>query len=89
MKNFRKNLDANTALVIAALFLFLPLVAATEFSLRDGGVEKHSLISYRWILDQSGFGENLGITMRVMALAVVLTILLMVPTVTWLSLIHI
>jgi putative spermidine/putrescine transport system permease protein len=86
MMNLRKNLDANIALAIAAIFLFLPLIAATEFSLRDGGTEKHSLISYRWILDQTGFSENLGITMRVMALAVTLTLILMVPTVTWLHL---
>lgn len=82
----RKNLPANLALLVAGLFLFLPLIAATEFSLRDGGPDKHSLISYRWIIEQPGFGENLGITFRVMLLALFLTLILMVPTVTWLHL---
>lgn len=86
MKVFRENFSANIALLIASVFLFLPLIAATEFSLRDGGADKHSLVSFRWILDQQGFSENLGVTMRVMALTVILTILLMVPTVTWLHL---
>jgi putative spermidine/putrescine transport system permease protein len=86
MINLRKNLGPNLGLTLAAIFLFLPLVAATEFSLRDGGTTKHSLISYRWIVDQTGFKENLGITFRVMLLAVFLTLALMVPTVTWLHL---
>jgi putative spermidine/putrescine transport system permease protein len=86
-KNFqRKNLFVNLTLVLAGVFLFLPLISATEFSLRDGGSDKHSLISYKWIIEQDGFLENLGITMRVMGLAVVLTLILMVPTVTWLHL---
>jgi putative spermidine/putrescine transport system permease protein len=86
MIQFRRNFFVNITLAISAVFLFLPLIAATEFSLRDGGVEKHSLVSYRWIISQEGFLENLGITMRVTLLAVALTLALMVPTVTWLHL---
>lgn len=86
IRQLRKNSPANLALLVAGLFLFLPLIAATEFSLRDGGPDKHSLISYRWIIEQPGFGENLGITFRVMLLALFLTLILMVPTVTWLHL---
>lgn len=79
-----KNLLATAILLIAALFLFLPLIGATEFSLRDGGPDKHSFRSYRWIFEQSGFKENLGITFQVTALAVILNLIIMVPTVTWL-----
>jgi putative spermidine/putrescine transport system permease protein len=86
MIHLRKNIWPNISLLIAAVFLFLPLIAATEFSLRDGGTDKHSFISYRWIIDQPGFAENLGITFRVMLLALALTLALMVPTVTWLHL---
>jgi putative spermidine/putrescine transport system permease protein len=86
ISKLRSNLPANFALLVAGLFLFLPLIAATEFSLRDGGQDKHSLISYRWIIEQPGFGENLGITFRVMLLALFITLILMVPTVTWLHL---
>lgn len=86
MTRIKRNIFINLTLGISSIFLFLPLVAATEFALRDGGTEKHSLISFRWILDQEGFLENLNITMRVMLLAVSLTLLVMVPTVTWLHL---
>lgn len=86
MINIRKGAFVNITLALSAVFLFLPLIAATEFSLRDGGTNKHSLISYRWIISQPGFLENLGITSRVMLLAVALTLILMVPTVTWLHL---
>jgi putative spermidine/putrescine transport system permease protein len=88
MKNLidytRKNLFTTAILLVAAFFLFLPLIGATEFSLRDGGPDKHSFISYKWIFEQSGFKENLGITFQVTALAVILNLLIMVPTVTWL-----
>jgi putative spermidine/putrescine transport system permease protein len=86
-KNFKyasKNLSSTAILIVAAFFLFLPLIGATEFSMRDGGPDKHSFISYKWIFEQSGFKENLGITFQVTALAVILNLLIMVPTVTWL-----
>lgn len=82
----KKNLLSTAILIVAAFFLFLPLIGATEFSLRDGGPNKHSFISYKWIFEQSGFKENLGITFQVTALAVILNLLIMVPTVTWLHL---
>ena len=79
-----KNILSTTILLVAAFFLFLPLIGATEFSLRDGGPDKHSFRSYKWIFEQSGFKENLGVTFKVTALAVMLNLLIMVPTVTWL-----
>ena len=79
-----KNILSSTILLVAAFFLFLPLIGATEFSLRDGGPDKHSFRSYKWIFEQSGFKENLGVTFKVTALAVILNLLIMVPTVTWL-----
>jgi len=79
-----KNILSTTILLVAAFFLFLPLIGATEFSLRDGGPDRHSFRSYKWIFEQSGFKENLGVTFKVTALAVVLNLLIMVPTVTWL-----
>jgi putative spermidine/putrescine transport system permease protein len=82
----KKNIGSKITLLITGIFLFFPLYAATEFSLRNGAEHTHGFAAYRWILDQSGFGENLGITARVTSLALVLNLLIMVPTVTWLHL---
>jgi putative spermidine/putrescine transport system permease protein len=82
----KKNIGSKIVLLITGIFLFFPLYAATEFSLRNGAEHTHGFAAYRWILDQSGFSENLGITARVTSLALVLNLLIMVPTVTWLHL---
>lgn len=80
----KRNVFSTGILVTSAFFLFLPLLGATEFSLRDGGPNKHSFRSYKWIFEQSGFKENLVVTFQVTTLAVLLNLLIMVPTVTWL-----
>jgi len=82
----KKNIGSKIVLLITGIFLFFPLYAATEFSLRNGAEHTHGFAAYRWILDQSGFSENLGITARVTSLALALNLLIMVPTVTWLHL---
>jgi len=82
----RKNSVSNLVLTLAGIFLFFPLYAAAEFSLRNGADKTHGFAAYRWILEQSGFAENIGITFRVTLLAVVLNLLIVVPTVTWLHL---
>lgn len=82
----KKNFAANLVLIVTGIFIFFPLYAATEFSLRNGAEHTHGFAAYRWIFAQSGFIENLGVTLRVTSLAVVLNLLIMVPTVTWLHL---
>jgi putative spermidine/putrescine transport system permease protein len=81
-----KNLGSKLILVVTGIFIFFPIYAATEFSFRSGATHSHGLAAYRWIFEQSGFLENLGITMRITTLAVVLNLAIMVPTVTWLHL---
>jgi putative spermidine/putrescine transport system permease protein len=81
-----KNLGSKFTLVIAGVFIFFPIYAATEFSFRTGATHSHGFASYRWIFEQSGFLENLGITVRITALAAILNLAIMVPTVTWLHL---
>jgi len=81
-----KNLGSKLTLVIAGVFIFFPIYAATEFSFRTGATHSHGFAAYRWIFEQSGFLENLGITLRITALAVILNLAIMVPTVTWLHL---
>lgn len=86
MAKSMKNIGSKIVLIITAIFIFFPLYAATEFSLRNGATHTHGFAAYKWILDQSGFSENLAITARVTTLAVILNLLIMVPTVTWLHL---
>ncbi len=73
-------------LLIGALFVFLPLGSATEFSFRDGGKGRHSLAAYRWILQQPDFLHYLGLSLELALLTAVITLLLVVPTVVWLHL---
>lgn len=82
----KKNFGSQVILAITGVFIFFPLYAATEFSLRNGAERTHGFAAYRWIFQQSGFGENLGTTIRVSLLALLLNLLVMVPTVTWLHL---
>ena len=81
-----KNLGSKFTLIITGIFIFFPLFAAAEYSLRNGLKKTYDLNAYRWILDQSGFVENLAITARITTVAVVINLLIMVPTVTWLHL---
>lgn len=81
-----KNIGSKVVLALTAIFIFFPLYAATEFSLRNGATHTHGFAAYKWIFEQSGFSENLAITARVTSLAVILNLVIMVPTVTWLHL---
>ena len=81
-----KNVGSKIVLLISGLFIFFPLYAATEFSLRNGATHTHGFAAYKWIFQQSGFFENLGITARITVVALILNLLVMVPTVTWLHL---
>ena len=85
-KSMSKNLGSKIVLLVTGIFVFFPLYAATEFSMRNGAEKTHGLNAYRWIFEQTGFSENLAITARITTLAVILNLLIMVPTVTWLHL---
>lgn len=81
-----KNIGSKVVLLVTGIFIFFPLYAATEFSLRNGATHTHGFAAYRWIFEQTGFFENLAVTARITLLALVLNLLIMVPTVTWLHL---
>ena len=82
----KRSLTLYTTLILGGIFVFLPFGSAAEFSFRDGGANKHSLKAYRWILEQPDFVHYLLVTLKLTVIAVVITILLMVPTVVWLHL---
>lgn len=81
-----KNIGSKVVLLVTGIFIFFPLYAATEFSLRNGATHTHGFAAYRWIFEQTGFFENLAVTARITLLALVVNLLIMVPTVTWLHL---
>ena len=81
-----KNIGSKIVLLVAGIFIFFPLYAATEFSLRNGATHTHGFAAYQWIFQQTGFFENLGITARITLVALILNLVVMVPTVTWLHL---
>ena len=71
-------------LLLIGVLIALPLVGAAEFSLRDGGRDKHSFKSYAWIFQQEDFITNAVTTIEIAVVAVLVTFILMVPTVAWL-----
>ena len=71
-------------LIFIGVLIALPLIGATEFSLRDGGRDKHNFHAYIWIFQQADFLKNAAITLQISVVAVFVTFILMVPTVAWL-----
>jgi putative spermidine/putrescine transport system permease protein len=71
-------------LILIGVLIALPLIGAAEFSLRDGGRDKHSFKSYAWIFQQEDFITNAVTTLQITVVAVLVTFILMVPTVAWL-----
>lgn len=68
-----------------ALYYFVPVGAAFEFSLRDKG-NVYDLSAYRRIIAEPDLVGTLGTSLRIAAGTIVLTLLLVVPTVTWVHL---
>jgi len=71
-------------LILIGILIALPLIGATEFSLRDGGRAKHNFHSYTWIFKQEDFFINATTTFEIALVALLVTFILMVPTVAWL-----
>jgi putative spermidine/putrescine transport system permease protein len=74
-----------TVLVLFGLYFLVPMAASIEFSLRDVN-DTHSFASWGKLLDEPGLFETLGTSLWVAAGTVVLTLLIMVPTVSWVHL---
>lgn len=71
-------------LAMAAYFL-LPVLAAFEFATRDVN-DTHSLGAFRSIAEQADLFSALGTSLRIAAGTIAISLLLMVPTVTWVHL---
>ena len=70
---------------VVAFYFLMPLVSAFEFSARGAG-NVYSLEAYGRIASQYGFKDVILLTTRLVFVTVFLTILIMVPTVTWVHL---
>lgn len=78
------HLLSSLLLLVIGVLIALPLIGAIEFSLRDGGRTKHNFHSYKWIFEQEDFLINATTTLEIAFVALIVTFLLMVPTVAWL-----
>ncbi|MEV0069652.1 MULTISPECIES: ABC transporter permease [unclassified Amycolatopsis] len=74
-----------TVLALFGLYFLVPMGASVEFSLRDVN-NTHSFSSWGKILDEPDLLPTLGTSLWVAAGTVALTLLLMVPTVSWVHL---
>jgi putative spermidine/putrescine transport system permease protein len=72
-------------LLLFGIYFLVPMAASIEFSLRDVN-DTHSLASWGKLLDQPGLFSTLGTSLWVAAGTVVLTLVIMVPTVSWVHL---
>ena len=77
----RRRVVAALACILAALYFLLPLGAAGEFSLRASKGHGHSLENLLWIIHHDGFASNLWTSIRLAAVAALIVLTLMVPTV--------
>ncbi|SDY90067.1 putative spermidine/putrescine transport system permease protein [Amycolatopsis xylanica] len=74
-------------LSLFGLYFLVPLAASVEFSLRDVN-DTHSFNTWGKLLDEPGLFETLGTSLWVAFGTVALTLILMVPTVSWVHLKH-
>jgi len=80
--------EATRYLILAAglIFFVLPVASAIEFSLRGYGNKGHTMANYSWIFQQDDFFKNITTSLRLAAVAAVLTLLTVVPAVVFLHL---
>lgn len=69
-------------LVIAALYMLVPLVATLEFSLRQNPTGE----AYRYVFSDPGFFISLGYSFLVAIITIVISLLIIVPTAFWVRL---
>ncbi len=86
MKN--KILSISRYLILAAglIFFVFPVASAVEFSLRSYGNKGHTFANYSWIFQQDDFFTNITISLKLAALSAIITLLTVVPAVTFLHL---
>lgn len=81
-----RHLTAWAVVILVALYFIVPVLSAAEFAFRettdDAGNNTYGLDAVRLILQEPQFLEVLGVTGRLTVISVVLSLVIMVPTVT-------
>lgn len=73
-------------LTALALFVFIPMISAFEYSIRTPLEGGYGLKHYRWAIAEEDFLHYILRSGWLAALTVVITLIILVPTVTWLHL---
>ena len=71
---------------LGLIFFIFPVAAAIEFSLRSYGNKGHTFANYSWIFQQEDFFTNITISLKLAVLSAVITLITVVPAVTFLHL---
>ena len=84
----RKRLDLPLliTLVILAFFVFVPMISAFEYSIRTPLEGGYGLKHYKWAVTEEDFLYYILRSGWLSAVTVVITLVILVPTVTWLHL---
>jgi putative spermidine/putrescine transport system permease protein len=80
----RTKLPLPITLVILAFFVFVPMLSALEFSLKTSVKSRHSFENYLWAFRQPEFLHYIVRSGWLSALTVVISLVLLVPLITWL-----
>jgi putative spermidine/putrescine transport system permease protein len=81
-----RQLPLTIAMIIAAAFVFFPLVSAAEFSLREPAKNTHGFDNYVWFFTAPDFAKYLGISFGLSVVSALILLVILVPTVIWLNL---
>ncbi|GBE49368.1 spermidine/putrescine transport system permease protein PotB [bacterium BMS3Bbin13] len=70
---------------LCSLYFLVPLIATGVFSLWDGA-DRYNLSAYTQLFHDPGFRDSLLLSVRLAVLSVVISLILLVPTVYWIQL---
>jgi len=84
----KKRLDLPLLITLGALsfFVFVPMLSAFEYSIRTPLEGGYGLTHYKWAVDNEDFFHYILRSGWLSALTVLITLIILVPTVTWLHL---
>ena len=85
ISSLQKWLIISFASLLGFTLFVLPVIASSIYSFQKPGSKGYSFVSYTWLLHQDGFFASMGTSLKLAALAGILNISLMVPTMVYLN----
>jgi putative spermidine/putrescine transport system permease protein len=82
----RIDLPLIATLTILAFFVFVPMISAFEFSIRTPLEGGYGLAQYKWAVSEEDFFHYILRSGWLAAVTVLITLIILVPTATWLHL---